>query len=191
MRKLFAFLFVAMLTGFASFAQIDEAFQRGTNIIHAGVGIGIPYWGGAYSSGSLPVSLHASYERGITDQLGIGFIGIGAQVGYATQKYIYQGHEEWTGSGLMVAARASYHLVIPGLPEQQFDPYAGVLLGLVFTSYNYDPGYAGGYYDGKAGSTTVGIYGGMNYHFNSNFGVYGELGYTAFAILNVGVAFKF
>ncbi len=189
MKKVCPIIAVALAICFTSLAQ--SPFQKGTNIINLGFGVGDFYWGSTYSNGSLPVSLNASYEHGITEKLGIGYIGLGGQISYATQKYVYNGQEEWSGSGMLLAARASYHFEIPGTTGQKLDPYAGILLGFVITSYSYDKGYSGGYYDGRSGSSAVGIYAGVHYHFNPRVAVYGELGFTTFSILNIGIAFGF
>src|SRR5580704_9390910 len=137
MKKVCPIVAAALAICLTSVAQDNNAFQKGTNIINLGFGVGDFYWGSAYSNGSLPVSLNASYEHGITEKLGIGYVGLGGQVSYATQKYNYNGQEEWSGSGMLLAARASYHFEIPGATGKKLDPYAGLLLGFVITSYSY------------------------------------------------------
>ncbi len=191
MRKLFALLVVTIVAFTTSFAQDKGCFEKGTNVINVGIGVGDVYWGAGYGSYGLPVSLNVSYEHGITEKLGIGYIGVGGQISYASEKYSYDGEEAWRSTGVLIAARASYHFAIPAEIGEKLDPYAGALLGYVITSYTYDDGYGTGYNVGKSGGVGVGIYAGAHYHFTPHFGVYGEVGYTSFSILNLGVAFRF
>ncbi len=185
MKKVFTVTLLAMAMGFASFAQDKTSFEKGTNVINAGIGVGDVYWGAGYGTSGLPVSLNASFEHGITDKLGIGYIGVGAQFGYASQKY----YDYWRTTGILIAARGSYHFAIPSAIGEKLDPYAGLMLGYVVTSVTYDDGYSSG--GAKAGGVVVGFYAGAHYHFNDHVGVYAELGYTSFSILGLGVSFRF
>ena len=192
MKKTITFTLFAIAIGFASFAQDKTSFEKGTNVINAGIGVGDVYWGAGYGSSGLPVSLNASYEHGITDKLGIGYIGVGASLGYASQKYSYDGDVAWKTTGILIAARGSYHFAIPAEIGSKLDPYAGLQIGYVVTSYSYSDSYDPGYgLAGKSGGVVVGFYAGAHYHFNEHVGVYAELGYTSFSILGLGVAFRF
>jgi hypothetical protein len=191
MKKTITFTLFAIAIGFASFAQDKTSFEKGTNVINVGIGVGDVYWGAGYGSSGLPVSLNASYEHGITDKLGIGYIGVGAAFGYASQKYNDYGYGSWRSTGILIAARGLYHFAIPSEIGQKLDPYAGIQLGYVAVSTHVtnDGGYNGTI--GKAGGVVVGFYAGARYHFNPHIGVYAELGYTSFSILSLGVAFRF
>jgi hypothetical protein len=192
MRKALHVIAISVLIYSGSYAQNENAFQRGTNLINLGVGLGDVYWGAGYGSSGLPFSLNAIYEHGITDKLGIGYIGVGAQLGYASQKYSYDGTEAWKSTGILIAVRGSFHFNISSAIGKKLDPYAGVLIGYVLTNYSYNYGYGSGYGPlGKAGGVVPGIYAGAHYLFGPHFGVYGELGYTGFSILSLGVCLKF
>src|ERR1700684_3181514 len=65
MRKLFAILVVTIVASTTSFAQDKGCFEKGTNVINVGIGVGDVYWGAGYGSYGLPVSLNLSYEHGI------------------------------------------------------------------------------------------------------------------------------
>ncbi len=195
MRKALIVIAFALIFSAGSFAQSENAFQKGTNMVNLGIGLGNVYWGAGYGSSGLPFSLNASYEHGITDKLGIGYIGVGAEVGYASSKYSIDGTEAWKSTGILIAARGSYHFAIPGELGKKLDPYAGALLGYVITNYSYDYGYGGtlgyGGPTGKAGGIAAGVFAGAHYLFVPHVAVFGELGYTSFSILTLGISFKF
>ena len=192
MRKALNVFAFALFISLGSFAQNENAFQKGTNMINLGIGLGDVYWGSGYGSSGLPFSLNASYEHGITDKLGIGYIGVGAQVGYATQQYSYDGTLAWKSTGILIAARGSFHFNISSAIGKKLDPYVGVLIGYVLTNYSYNYGYGTGYGPaGKASGIVPGFYAGAHYLFAPHFGVFGELGYTSFSILTIGISLKF
>ena len=64
------FLFVASLF-LLSAITFGQAYQQGSNLINAGIGLGGTYWGSAYSNG---VSLVGSYEHGVTSNISVGGI---------------------------------------------------------------------------------------------------------------------
>ncbi|MFI5186687.1 MAG: hypothetical protein ACHQF0_08190, partial [Chitinophagales bacterium] len=59
-----SFLMIAVLLTFLSVTFAQKAFEIGSNVINAGIGVGGLVWKG--------VSFGASYERGITDNFGAG-----------------------------------------------------------------------------------------------------------------------
>jgi len=189
MKKAITFTLFAMAMSFASIAQDKASFEKGTNLINAGIGLGDNYWGAGYGNSGLPFSLNASFEHGITEKLGIGYIGIGASLGYASQKYSAYGDLAWKSTGILIAARGSYHFAIPSEIGKKLDPYAGLQLGYVIASYSDNYGNEG--LIGKSGGVVVGFYAGAHYYFNPHVGVYAELGYTSFYILGLGAAFRF
>ena len=196
MKKKNLLLIFGLIIFLSASSQDEHAFQKGTNMVNLGVGLGNVYWGAGYGTNGLPFSLSASYEHGITDKLGIGYIGVGAELGYASSKYSIDGTEAWKSTGILIAGRASYHFAIPNDIGKKLDPYAGVLIGYVITNYSYDYGYGGGTLGygsptGKAGGIAVGAFAGAHYLFSPHFGVFGELGYTSFSILSLGIALKF
>jgi hypothetical protein len=194
MKKSIALSIFVFVISFAALSQNDRAFEKGTNLVNLGIGLGSVYWGAGYSNSGLPFSLNASYEHGVTDKLGIGYVAVGAQVGYATSQYAFGGSTEWKSTGILLAARGSFHFAIPAEIGKKLDPYAGVLIGYVITNYSYNNGYntlGYGLPTGKAGGIAVGAFAGAHYLFSQHFGVFGELGYTSFSILSLGIALKF
>src|SRR5271170_1668153 len=140
--KLFLAIAVLLALSSATFAQ--KAYEEGSNVINAGIGLGATYWGSGYSNG---VSLVGSYEHGVTDNISVGGI-----LGYSHSSYSgNSGTYTFSSSatGILIGARGSYHF----LTTDQIDPYAGADLGYVVTSYSSStnaPG--GGSFGGSKGS---------------------------------------
>jgi hypothetical protein len=187
MKKVLASV-VIMLVGFSSFAQKSEVFENGTNVVNLGVGLGNIYWGSDYSRA--PVSFNASYDRGVSDKLGIGYIGLGGTFSYTSAKYTV-GSYTYRNSGVLFGARASYHFSIANEIGEKLDPYAGVILGYVVTSHSTDDPTGDYRYGYKSGGVYPGFFAGAHYYFVPSFGVYAEVGYNIVSILNTGITFKF
>jgi hypothetical protein len=187
MKKLLAGAFVIFLS-YSSYAQ-KRVFENGTNVVNIGIGVGDVYWGG-YSNSGFPISFNASYERGVSDKLGIGYIGLGGNFSYTSAKYKY-GSYTIRNAGVMFAAKATYHFAIANEIGKKFDPYAGVMLGYIVTSHSTnDP--AGDYHgESKGSSIYPGVFAGAHYYFVPAFGVYAEVGYNITSVLNTGITFKF
>lgn len=196
MRKI-GIILVCLIVSPTIFSQ---AFEKDRNYITLGYGLD-PY-GGAnkYNAGfnhrkAIIGPFILTYERGITDILGIGRIGVGgavAQTFYTSTSYTANNLYEYrsTRSRTTLAFRAAYHF---DFGVEKMDVYAGVggALHIISDSYTTnnpnDPTY--GY---KRGSVSGGpsVFGGIRYFFSNSFGVYAEAGYDISA-LNGGVVFKF
>jgi opacity protein-like surface antigen len=188
-------LLIAILSslGLNTHAQF---FEKDINYVNAGYGLGLGYgrllnayqtYEGYKFSGFGPVAL--SYERGITDN-----IGLGVAIGYSSYggTWLQTGYDynyRWTTLSIM--ARGAYHF---NVRNRQFDPYAGV--GIGFLKYNYkwesnDPSFNESAYNINIG-TPLGyqIFLGARYMFNDNFGAYAELGY-GLSVANAGITLAF
>ena len=196
MKKIFASSVIIFIT-YSSFAQNSSVFEKGTNVINAGIGLGNVYWGGTgYSNSGLPISLQASFDHGITDKLGIGYIGVGGIVGYTSYKFT--GNDAgysytYTGTGILIAARATYHFALAAPIGEKLDPYVGVLAGYVIASSSYSSTFASSGYGiyNKGSAVAAGAFVGAHYYFIPNFGVHAELGYNIISVFNTGITFKF
>jgi len=192
-RKLLANLLILLAVS-NSFAQKNSeanspVFGYESNVINAGIGLGDVYFASVSNSG-IPVSFHVSYERGVTQKLGIGFIGLGGDFSFASAKEVI-GNTTYTNSGLLFAARASYHFSLNGEIGQKFDPYAGILAGFVIASHSSrGPGGDLNEYE-HSGGPAAGAFVGAHYYFVPNFGVFAELGYNITSVFNTGLTFKF
>jgi len=183
MKKILASV-VVMLIAYSSFAQKTEVFENGTNVINLGIGLGDVFYGGGYSGA--PISFNASYDRGVTAKLGIGYIGAGGTISYLSRSYNYGDGLKENVHAFLMGARATYHFTINGSIGEKLDPYAGVMLGYVVTSHSgNDP-----YYSGPS-AFRPGIFAGAHYYFAPNFGVYAEVGDNIISVLNTGITVKF
>lgn len=198
MMKVGLLLVGAMLTFNAS----AQAFQNKTNVITLGFGLD-PYNGARYSAGFGnnykrtgigPIML--TYERGITELLGIGRIGVGGGIGqsfWTSKDYHNNGfidHDRHTAR-TAIMLRAAYHF---DFGIDKLDVYAGAG-GAVNVHSHSDVYYNNsGVKTFESSSIRTGgdpnVFGGVRYYFTDAFGVYGEVGYGTCAI-HGGFAFKF
>jgi hypothetical protein len=169
------------------FAARAQEFQKGTNIVSAGVGLGSSIL--SYSGASQTPALSLQYERGIWDIGGPGVISLGGYAGYKGYSFSASDYsQKWHYTVLGV--RSAYHY--NGLNLEKLDLYGGVMLSYNLLSYSYSD--IGGYTYSGSGSygSTVGfsLYVGARYFFTDHLAVLAELGYGV-AFLNVGIAAKF
>ena len=188
MKKILAGVIVMMIA-YSSFAQKTSVFENATNVINLGIGLGDVYWGSGYSGA--PVSFNASFDRGVTDKLGIGYIGAGGTIGYLSRSLNIGGGYKEKVSALLMGARATYHFALDGEIGEKFDPYAGVLLGYVITSHSNNAPSGYNYSYNGPGAFRPGVFAGAHYYFTPNFGAYAEVGYNIISVLNTGLTFKF
>lgn len=169
------------------FTARAQEFQKGTNIVSAGVGLGSSIL--SYSGASQTPALSLQFERGMWDIGGPGVISLGGYVGY--KGYSFSGtdfSEKWHYTVLGI--RSAYHY--NGLKVDKLDLYGGVMLSYNLLSYSYSDNsglsLSG---NGSYGSAAAfSIYVGARYFFSDHFAVLAELGYGV-AYLNVGIAVKF
>lgn len=184
----------------ASTVGLAQDFQKDENYITIGYGLD-PYGrankynaGFNHKNASIgPFIL--TYERGITDILGIGRIGVGgalAQTFYTSKSYTINNLYEYksTRARTTIALRAAYHFE---LGVEKMDVYAGIggAVHIITDKYSTDNPFDPIYND-KRGSVSGGpsVFGGIRYYFNNNIGVYAEAGYGLSAV-NGGFVFKF
>lgn len=185
---LFAALVLCSSAVFAQKGGSDEgAFPKGSLAINLGVGIGNDYYGTGYGT-NFPISPAVSVDYAITDKIGIGNIAVGGFASYTSSKYNDGYGDDYNYSAVIVGVRGTYHFI---LPVPKLDPYAGVSLGYIISSNNYDNSNTITGPDGKASAVQPGIFAGAHYLFVPHFGVFAELGYTGFSILTLGIAVKF
>lgn len=186
MKKSAIFTVVFVVLSFFSAVSVHaQAFEAGTNVISAGLGIGSSLATG-YTYGTQGIGLSAGYERGIWEA-GPGVISLGGLIGYKTFSYSGDGFSyKWNYT--IIGARGAYHFT--GLNVDNLDLYAGLMLSydnLSFSSNNNLPGYTPVSYNS---GIELSPFAGARYYFAGNLGVYGELGYGV-AILSIGLSYKF
>jgi hypothetical protein len=195
MKRLWIVFVLSLIIASSSLAQqtqqssdCEGAFSKGTSVIAAGIGLGDLYWGTGYTS-NFPVNPTLIYDYALTNKLGIGNIGIGLMVSYASSKYNDGYGDTYNYSGVLAGVRGTYHFILTKIDK--LDPYAGVMFGYIFTSSSNNGGYDLYGTPGKTGGFQPGIFAGAHYYFSPVFGVTGELGYNGFSILFIGIALRF
>ncbi|HUB61294.1 MAG TPA: hypothetical protein VL978_11350, partial [Puia sp.] len=161
-------LLLLVLAAACVFTAHAQEFQKGTNIVSAGVGLGSSIL--SYSGASQSPALSLQYERGVWDVGGPGVISLGGYAGY--KGYSFSGSdysEKWHYTVLGI--RSAYHY--NGLKVEKLDLYGGVMLSYNILSYSYSD--IDGYNFSGSGSygSTVGfsLYVGARYFFTDNLAV--------------------
>jgi hypothetical protein len=168
-------IILSMVFCFAVAANAQEIFQKGTNVLNLGIGIG------SY----IPVEV--SFEHGIVSGLikgENGSIGIGGYAGWYTDSNSYPSGK-LTYNNVLLGARGAFHYQF----VDKLDTYAGLMLGYEIVSSKWS---GGGLYNGVISTSgfTSACFLGARYYFSPTIAAYGELGY-GIAYLKAGVALKF
>jgi outer membrane protein W len=179
-----------------------QQFEQGRNFVSAGYGIGIGYgailkayqsYAGYDFNGFGPVLFN--YERGVTDNIGIGLC-IGYSTYGATWNYSSLGlgsyDYKYSWNTLSIMARGTYHFDMSR--RSKFDPYVGVGLGYRNYSFKWtssDPDFSEANYNISLGIPFgFQLFGGARYMFNDNVGAYAEVGY-GISVANAGLTLAF
>jgi len=184
MKKVLSIIAIAMLSNLAN----AQAFENKGNYVNFGFGldpsgrvaatlVGYNY----YNIGPVVVG----YERGITEKLGIGRLGVGGIIGHSFQGEKYGSYKtHWTRTTVIV--RCAYHF---DFNIDKMDVYAGVGAGTHIYSKEStnDASYIAS--SGSIGATHY-VFGGIRYYFSDNLGVYAEVG-DGLATLHGGLVLKF
>ena len=190
-KKIISSLFILLLLSGSTFAA-EPAFDKGSNVIGLGIGMGVNYgsYGGYYGSANVSPTLYAAYDHGFFPEVGPGTIGIGAVIAYKSSSSKYLTYKS-KYSSTIVGLRGTYHLTLLKDKNNKFDPYAGVTFGLRFNSYKdpYSDYYNYAYSYSKV-NPIAGVFVGAHYNFVPNFGAHAELGYDI-SFLRVGINFNF
>lgn len=157
-----------------------QPFQKGTNMLNAGIGFGTNLGG----LGNARPAISASFEHGQWEMGGPGVISLGGYVGNTGYTYKGSGYtQKWNYT--VVGARSAYHY--NGFKNaSDLDVYGGLMLSYNIASYKAD-GYDGP--NNYGGGLGISAYLGGRWFFSDNIGVYAELGFGV-STLNAGIAFK-
>ncbi len=177
MKKVTFVLFFALLAAAAS----AQPFERGTNMVNLGIGLGSNL--GGLGDGRPAIS--ASFERGVWDIGGPGVISLGGYVGNTGYKYSFMDYtQKWDYT--IIGVRGAYHY--NGFTDApSLDLYGGVMLSYNIVSYSAT-NYSGPNSYGS-GTGFSGFIGGR-WMFADKFGAFAELGY-GISTLNIGLSIKF
>lgn len=181
-RAIFCALFLI------AFTQLNaQMYTKGQQDLHLGVGLGTTFYGSGYRTVLPP--LNVSYEKGITDN-----IGVGGYLGYASSRYNYDVlnlRYHWTYTYIIVGARAAYHYDLFENPK--LDTYGGAMLGFAIAKSKFhsdDPLLnEDNYTSPSSGGLTWSGFLGARYQFKEKLGAYAELGYGV-SVLNLGLRLK-
>ncbi len=173
MRKPLALFAVLILASGVAVGQ--NAYMKGNNLIHGGIGFGLA---GIFGDATIP-PITVGYEMGFEEK-----ISLGGLVGYSGSTFKGFGWE-WKYSYILIGARGAYHFLEN---NKDWDAYGGVLLGYNIVSVS-ESGAAGFGISAGTSYLLFGLYGGGRYYLNPRLSLYGELGYGA-GFVTVGVAYK-
>jgi hypothetical protein len=174
MKKLsMAFICLSLLANNANALSLagktseNSVFNKSTSVAQFNVGLG----------GNLGLPLQVSYEKGVTDKIGVGGI-----VGFASKTTDLIGYK-YNYTYIILGARGNYHMQF----LENLDTYAGLTLGYNIASVKITPSVglpvtAGG------GIFLAGQVGGR-YYFNPKLAASLELGY-GIGYANIGLAYK-
>lgn len=201
MKRIILSISLAVTSITAVFAQ--NAFEKGTNMVGAYVGLGSRYNFGSYGTN---YSSHATPWLGVTFDNGTFAltdpamtISLGGLVGFQslgqkwtatywdsnTLKYV-TATDSWNYTFIVLGPRGAFHYT-----WEKAEAYGGLMIGYTIVSAKYTSTYPGAPVLASSASSGlgVGIFAGGRYLFTNHIGVFGELGYGT-SYLNLGVCFK-
>ncbi len=191
MNKFYLFLAMAMLSSTAIFAQPLTYAEHSVSI-----GLGVPAISN-YDYSSRTPALTAIYEYGFSDKLGIGYVGGGALMSFASADYNYRYLDiPFTNeyNYLVIGPRAAYHFDMVEITGDSFwsniDVYGGMFLGIRFQSYKYTNHISETKEEDNKSKLATDIFTGIRYSLHDQIGAFAELGYGV-AYLNLGVNIRF
>jgi len=174
---------------FFAFTQLNaQVYTKGQQDLHLGVGLLSTFYGGGFRSVLPPINV--SYEKGITEN-----IGVGAYAGYASSRYNYAGYDNlnyhWTYNYILLGARGAYHYDVFKNPK--LDTYGGLMLGFTIANARFHSDNPllneSNYTSPASGGFTWSGFVGARYQFKEKLGGYAELGYGV-SVLNIGLRLK-
>ncbi|HLT06064.1 MAG TPA: hypothetical protein VK014_00990 [Cyclobacteriaceae bacterium] len=166
-----------------------QAFEQGTKVVSAGIGIGSSLGSSSYTNQSPGISL--LYEQGMWEVGGPGAISLGGYLGFKNFKQDYSSSAfsssaKWNYT--IVGVRSAYHY--NGLGNPNLDLYGGLMFSYNILNYTYE--HSGGQNlvaDSGSSSAGITLYVGGRYYFVENLGIFTELGY-GISYLNIGLALR-
>ncbi|MGQ1785634.1 MULTISPECIES: outer membrane beta-barrel protein [unclassified Saccharicrinis] len=160
-----------------------------------GIAVGVPSMNdNMYTSQSPAITIH--YEYGLSDKIGMGYIGVGGLLSMAGGEYnnsILNTSFSVDYSQTLIGPRAVYHFDMVDLTGSQewrnIDVYGGAFLGLKFERAKYtNPNTQNNVKDNDTTLATD-LFAGIRYGFNKNIGAFAELGFGV-SYFSVGVNWR-
>jgi hypothetical protein len=190
MKKSALFSLILLVTCIISTVKAKaQTYEVGNNIISAGLGLGSAI-GNGYTYASQSPGFSVQYERGIWE-VGPGVISLGGYLGF--KSYSNSGSEggynyDYKWNYTILGARGAYHFT--GIPVENLDVYAGLMLSFNNLSYSGSTNIPGGLPGSYNSDIELSPFVGAKYYFAGNLGGFAELGYGV-AFLNIGLSYKF
>lgn len=154
----------------------NAQFAKGKNYLGAHVGL---------SGIGSTLTFGADYERGITEKLGPGVIGVGATVDFWSYNFDYVFTKgDFSYRYVSIGLLGNYHYI---LTDKRWDPWAGLVLGYYVVSVSSPAGTFTGF-DGSR--IYLGMQLGCRYALTDQFDLQARLGFGPY-ILAIGADFKF
>ncbi len=158
-----------------------------------GISIGIPsMYDHAYTSQSPAVT--ARYEYGLSDKIGIGYIGLGGLLSIAGGEFNTVNIDNVEFSQTLIGPRAAYHFDMVDLTGNKdwnkIDVYGGAFLGLKFERSKYTLLGSNERHKDSNTKLATDLFAGIRYAFTPNIGAFGEMGFGV-SYLSIGVSFRF
>ena len=166
---------VAVLALGSSVVVAQNAYMKGNNLIHGGLGFGLA---GIFGDPTIP-PITVGYETGFEEK-----ISLGGLAGFSGSSYTGPGWE-WKYTYILFGVRGAYHFLEN---NNTWDAYGGALLGYNIVSVS-ETGTASFGFSAGASYMLFGFYGGGRYYLNPRLALYGELGYGV-GFVTIGVAYK-
>lgn len=183
MKKTIGLLALAAISLCAVQSISAQEFNKGTNVINAGIGFGGDFYYGGLGTSSQGLGLSVSYERGIWETGDFGIVSLGGYLGYKsyTSDPLFGGRR-YDFNYTIIGARGAFHYI--GLNVENLDVYGGAMLSLNIASYDGD-------FDNDLSTRPSGtVFVGGRWYFTEAFGVFAEAGYGV-SFLTLGAAFRF
>jgi hypothetical protein len=159
-----------------------QTFTSESKVASIGLGLGGSF--GSYLVTSQTPAISVQYEQGIWPISDIGTISLGAYLGTKSYKYSTINYSQ-SWNYYIVGLRSAFHY--SGFDIENFDLYAGLMLGYNHLVYRYNGPYIGPQSGTYGSSVGLSGYIGGRYYFTPKFGAFAELGF-GISYATVGLA---
>ncbi len=160
-----------------------------------GLGIGIPSMND-YNYTSRNPGITAQYEYGLSDKIGIGYIGVGGQIAFAGAEYdqvILGDTYSYKYNHTLIGPRAVYHFDMVDLTDSKqwsnIDVYGGAFLGLKLQTAKYTDPTTSNTVKDRSTKLATDLFAGIRYGFTDQIGAFAELGFGV-NYFNIGVSWR-
>lgn len=167
-----------------------SAFKHGSETIGFSAGWGVRHNGYFTNAKAFP-AIAVTFDRSAIET-GFGTIGLGGMLGYKLAYYSYDNnvgdYAYW--HNIIGAFRATYHITALKHTNNHFDPYAGIVLGARYATYENSFTDIQSFESTNSGFKFIGgAFVGAKYNFTRTFGLFAELGFDV-SNFRIGINFN-